>query len=375
LKLSGENILVVSNEPWSDVWFSKHNYAWELSKNNTVYFVNSPSNWKLSNLFSCEFSIKSINENLSVVSIQNTLPSTFNFLKEINNYITGKRLVKRIPGFKSGKFILWNFTPLFLFRPNLLPLKKSVFHIVDQNWTTFYGTSILASIADHLIIVSDKILSEYKEHMSKSLVIGHGISEDEFNIDSSILSSKREELKAYGNFGLFVGSIDIRLDFEFINLLTVKCQSINFVFIGPLNIKPSHPYYSLFTTSSNNIFHIGPRHYKELKYYIRLSSFCITPMDITFPGNNIAHHKTLPFLAQGKHIFSPMFLDYSSMKHLMTLENNKAELINKINSFKGNETDEIINSRKAYAKEQSYNNHLSKIADFFNETHSNNHIQ
>lgn len=374
MKLQGENILIVSNEPWGDVWFSKHNYAWELSKNNIVYFINSPSNWKFSNLFSKNFNIEVVNKNLSVVNIQNFLPSSFNFLKEINNYIACKRLLKFLPGFKSGKFILWNFTPLFLFRPNLLPLKTSIFHIVDQNWTTFYGTAILASKADHLIIVSEKILSEYRKYKNKSFVIGHGISEDEFNLEPVILAEKKEEMKGYGKFGLFVGSIDIRIDFEFIKQLTLKCPAVNFVFIGPMNIHSSHPGYSLLHTSSNNLFYLGPRHYKELKYYIRIASFCITPMDITFPGNNIAHHKTLPFLAQGKNIFSPMFLDYTLLTHLMTLEDNKEELLNKINSFQDSERKEIINSRITFAKEQSYNNHLAKIEQFINETHSNNNI-
>ena len=34
MKLENQTILVTSNEPWGDLWYSKQNYAYELSKKN-----------------------------------------------------------------------------------------------------------------------------------------------------------------------------------------------------------------------------------------------------------------------------------------------------------------------------------------------------
>lgn len=43
MELKGKRIVTASNEGWGDVWFSKHNYAYELSKHNEVLFVDPVS--------------------------------------------------------------------------------------------------------------------------------------------------------------------------------------------------------------------------------------------------------------------------------------------------------------------------------------------
>ncbi len=374
MKLENQKILIVSNEPWSDVWFSKHNYAWELAKKNTVYFINSPSKWKWRNLFSKNISFIRITDSLTVVDIQNRFPSAIKWMKELNNYFASKKLVRNLPDYKKNDLILWTFTPLFLFRPKFLAPKFSIFHIVDQHWTTFYGTEQLASTADCFVMVSDKILDEYKKFKTPKFILGHGISEDEFEMDPQRLLDVKREMEVYGNFILFVGSIDHRIDFEFVKQLTLQCPTKNFVFIGPDNLARNHPYGYLFK-GGNNIHCIGKRHYKEIKYYIKTASLCISPMDYNFPGNNIAHHKTLPYLAQGKKIISPCFLDYENLGDIMKLSNNPDELINEINDFDGNESDQIIDKRISVARNFSYNNHLKKIEDFINEACSTDNCQ
>ena len=56
MKLEDQPILVVSNEPWGEVWFSKHNYAFELSRKNRVLFVDPPKRWRPANVFSLRIS-------------------------------------------------------------------------------------------------------------------------------------------------------------------------------------------------------------------------------------------------------------------------------------------------------------------------------
>ena len=52
MKSNGQTIFIISNEHWGPVWYSKHHYANELSASNIVYFINPPSKWKFTNLFS-----------------------------------------------------------------------------------------------------------------------------------------------------------------------------------------------------------------------------------------------------------------------------------------------------------------------------------
>lgn len=92
MKLESQTILIVSNEPWGDVWYSKHNWAYELSKKNQVFFINPPTNWKLSNLWGLKINISSYTESLQILKYQNILPYTrFSILYKLNNFLVSKK--------------------------------------------------------------------------------------------------------------------------------------------------------------------------------------------------------------------------------------------------------------------------------------------
>jgi hypothetical protein len=366
MKLENQTILITSNEPWGDVWFSKHNWANELSKGNQVYFLNSPGNWKASNLLK-KIKVEAISSSLNVITIQNLFPSKFIIFKELNNFILSKR-IKLYFDKKNQRIILWSFTPLILFRPKLLNCLISIFHIVDLHWSSFYGTSILSKRANMLIFVSNHILNEYKNVETPKLVISHGISPDEFELDDITLNQVKLETSSFGNFGLFIGTIDERLDFIFLEKLISAFPNTNFVFIGPIKIHNNHKHSKLFTGHHKNIKFIGLKPFKILKYYIKCSSFCISPMDLNHPGNDISHHKTIPYLAQGKPIFSPIFKSYLEDQSLMYMDNKHENLIEKLKFFlKNGETNLICEERIKFAKKHSYLNMITTIEEFINE--------
>lgn len=367
MKLENQNIIITSNEPWSDVWFSKHNYAWELAKNNTVFFVNSPVKWKFSNLFKNKISTQQITNQLSVLTFQNSFPSNLPILKEINNVIASVKIKRHLKKLGLANWMLWSFTPLFLFRPKLIRSKFSLFHIMDMNWTNFYGGEILSNQSDCLVLVSDYILQEYEFCGAPKTVVEHGISNEEFSFEESKMLDVKNEVKNYGHYGLYVGVVDTRCDFQLIAKMADSFKAINFIFIGPINIDNKHPYYFLFNGETKNIICLGKKPYKEIKYYIKLSSFCISPMDMKHPGNDISHHKTLTYLAQGKPVFSPFFKAYLQTGDLMYLKNNSEEMIAAISNYVNNgENDKLVAERINFAKLYLYTNHLKKIEAFIN---------
>lgn len=365
-KLENKTIIVTSNEPWEDIWYSKHNYAWELSKKNRVFFVNSPEKWSFSNLFFKKFQLKDISPSLTVVALNNILPNKFNFLKELNNLINSLRVKKFIKK-HSKSYVLWSFTPLILFRPKLLKSELTVFLVMDLGWMNFYGGDILSKASDKIALVSEHILEEYKHINTPKLTIPHGISQEEFTLEEDKLNSIGEELKPYGKFGLFTGSVDVRLNFSLIEKMAKMFPNTNFVYVGPIRIKENHPFYHLFNGSVKNIICLGAKPYKELKYYIHHSHFCITPMDLNYPGNDISHHKTIPYLAQGKPIFSPIFKAYISMKDAMYMASDENTLKLIEHFIQNGEDSGLKEKRISLAKEYVYENVLKKIETFINE--------
>lgn len=367
VKLENQTILIVANEPWGNVWFSKHNYAWELAKRNNVLFINSPQKWKFKNLFINKISSSQIHKTLSIVSIENYLPSSFPILMELNNFINSKR-VKRFVSKQNSKFILWSFTPLVFFRPKMLGCFLSIFHSVDMHWPKFYGTKIISEQADKLILISKEIEFEYTSVKKPKLIVPHGISPEAYELDDKKKKEVTKELEQYGKFGLFVGSIDDRLDFHFIEQLAIKFPATNFIFIGPINILKKKNHLVLFHGKHKNIIPLGTRPYRDIKYYINLAYFCISPMEIDYPGNNISHHKTIPYLAQGKAIFSPPFKEYNNFYNLMYMNYDNSVLLKLLDEFIKNGEDLFLRDKRIdFSKSYLYENNILKIEQFINE--------
>lgn len=374
MKLENQTILIVSNEPWNEIWYSKHNYAFELSKKNTVYFINSPEKWTFQNIFKRKIVSKPISVSLTVLSLNNLIPSTFPLLKEINNVILSFQIRRFLRQKKHSNWIQWSFTPLILFRPKLLKTKLSIFHIVDLNWTKFYGGIIFAKRADLLIFVSEIIQQEFEFVTKPKFVIGHGISEDEFNLDKIILQNISKEVESYTNFGLYVGGIDYRLDFNFINQIVSENKAVQFLFVGPVNLPDNHYGLEVIGDKNPNLILLGAKPFKKLKYYVALSCFCITPMDLSVSGNNISHHKTFSYLTQGKPIFGPIFLEYEQLSEII-YQSNDYKVINEYFSkfLSSGEPLELKTKRIQFVQKHRFSIHLEKIAKFINEAHSSHY--
>ncbi len=200
----------------------------------------------------------------------------------------------------------------------------------------------------------------YKEKKKKSLILSHGISEEEFFPDRDI---------DIENFILYVGNIDHRLDCALIEKLAVNFPKELFLFIGKIRNTKNEKFNNLFIEKKyKNLIVKEPIHFKELKNYIAKSKLCLAPMDMAFHGNNINHHKLLQYFALGKPILSPVFKDYSANKELVLSYKNNEEAISKVNWLLNKKEDkEVVLSRINFAKEHTYNNLIHKVEQFLNK--------
>src|ERR1051326_3339068 len=115
MKLEDQTILVTSNEPWGDIWYSKQNYAYELSKKNKVFFIDPPTKWQLKNIFYNPIILKSYNENLKIISYQNFLPILNDVFNRLNNFLVSKYLKRFFQGNHISNYLVWAFDPIRLY--------------------------------------------------------------------------------------------------------------------------------------------------------------------------------------------------------------------------------------------------------------------
>ncbi|MFK5948484.1 MAG: hypothetical protein QM500_06910 [Methylococcales bacterium] len=221
--LKNKTILIISNEPWCDIWYSKHNWAYELSKNNNVYFINPSSRWSGGIHFNPKIEVEKISETLSVISYTNVLPYTrFSLFRFFNE----KRIVKKmLPFFKvanTSELVFWTFDPFRFTKPTLFKASKSIYFVTDKFQTKLEGA--LISHVDYIISVSSSLTNEFKS--KKVLNLTHGISSDEFNDTDDI---------DLDNFILYVGNIDHRINYVLLKKLLTNFPKEQFLFIGKVN--------------------------------------------------------------------------------------------------------------------------------------------
>lgn len=375
--LKDKVIIITSNEPWGDIWYTKHNYAFELSKRNRVFFVNPPNGWREGLKSGHKILENKITKSLSVLNYNNYLPllnfkhrgtSDPYFTNRANNFLISKKLNSFLKKKGFDQYFFWSFDPLRLYDPELLNSSLNIFHCADQHWLNSFGTHILCKKSDVLFLTSKHLFEEYSGFDIPKNLVPHGISDDQFFVDEDALSKIDMPVK---DFGLFVGVIDGRVDYKLLDKVLSKFPDQAFVFVGPLKenhiYEESYSYYKkiFIEKSFHNLYHLGPKHFKTLKYYIYRSRFCISFMDPKWPGNTIGHHKTLVYLAQGKPVFQYLFKDYIGCEEILYMSENHEETIEQLSRFVNiGEPDSLIDQRKSFASKSRFESLINDIDSY-----------
>lgn len=325
-----QTILLCSNEPWGEVWFSKHHYANEISRTHKVYFINPPGKWKLINLFSFSVRKQKITENLTTLDYANNFPvRIFPFLfRFFNDKLNCFKIRNILPKEESKSPIFWQFDPLrfiHIYFPNTF----RIYHVVDPYENIFTDKKV-ALLADLILTVTPQYMERYKAFNVNTLYIPHGIGKDE-------LIPGPEEIKIiqnkFGKYLLLTGTFGNGIDFELLAEIAKNFPAIRLLLIGPLG-KLSKENQLLFEKilKFNNLTHLSGIHAKSLKNYIGASEACLTVYKAEHPDGS-ARRTPLKFsnyIAQKKAIISTYFPDFESFNgkvlHMATSHTQFIEL-------------------------------------------------
>lgn len=359
MKLENQTILIVSNEPWGDIWYSKHNWAFELSKKNTVFFIDPPKKWAISNLWSFKIKTRKYSDNLFILNYQNILSLTrYHFFYKLNNFFVSKRIKIWLKKNNHPNYIFWTFDPYRFSNPKLLSPKFSVYFIADKY--DLKREITLIQNTDYFITVS-KVLTDYLA-IKNPLVLSHGISKSEFDCDSPI--------DIEDGYILYIGNIDYRLDCEFIKKLVEEFPEERFLFIGNItHLSLGNLFNELFIEQQHkNLIYHSAVHFKKLKNYINKSKACIAPMMLEVNGNNINHHKLLQYLAQGKPLLAAKFIDYNNNNIVYSYQTHEQgiELLKDI--LKGDEPKAKIDARIQFAQKYTYEHLIDNVEQYITKS-------
>lgn len=295
-------ILVTSNEPWSDIWFSKQHYANELAKmGHEVYFINAPTHWSPKHLLSSKVRIKALDNQLHLIEYNNPLPlrGPKKQVLQWNDKIVEKRIYKALPA-SDLPILWWQFDPFrfaYLRRQfKNIPIHK-LYHITDP-FDHIFSDKLLAKQADLVVTVLKRYEDYYQQLNQKPvLYIPHGISEDEFKIDATVN-------KAYTKFKdsiLKIGTINDHYNIQLLLDIAQHFTDRQLVVVGPnkLTIPEKQEQFKQLSQLPNVAIEGGQKA-TLLKYYVNNAAVCIVPYDFNIESIKGTPLKVLNYLAQEK---------------------------------------------------------------------------
>ncbi len=300
MKLENQHILIVSNEEWGDVWFSKQHYAYELSRlGYQVFFVNPTSKWNWLNIFSFQVNYTTIGyENITIVDYKNNFPQTIfkKLFTKINDFLNYIKLNKNIT-LNNSNLIWWQFDPFRFINKPINSLSKRIYHVVDS-YNSFWQDKIIAQKSDLIVCTNTSYINRYKEYNKKTIYIPHGISSDEYLVDEKKIIAIEKE---FGNYAVLVGNIENDININLIkNILDNK---INLVVIGFEYIKNTEwEELKIYP----NLFYLGVINAKEVNNYIAASKVGLVTyyFDKEITINSRTPLKIINYLAQNKPVIS-----------------------------------------------------------------------
>lgn len=361
-------ILILSAEDWGVSLLSKHLYAKELSKNNTVYFLHTcphPSQIKF-------IETSSIFENLTLIHLKSVVRGIFklpSFCIDLQNKIIIKKILKKI---NQPIDVVWSFDQAKFQNLKQFNSKISIFHPVDYVVKESIFLSKIANSADVVFSVSQVILDKINTTTPKYF-INHGIDEL-FFLENKLLEKPFFIKSDAINVG-YVGNLQMRLiDFENLIKTVKENPSINFVFIGPdkkSNLGGQQQFKELDTLKSfKNTYFTGEFSKTELvKILPFFDIFWLCYNHEKFPIEVSNSHKILEYLSTGKVVVSNYISTYKNETILeMVMDNNLlAEKIKEVTSqivqFNSIENQQ---RRINFAKENTYNTQLERIETIIN---------
>ena len=361
-------ILILSAEDWGTNLLSKHLYAKELSKNNTVYFLHTCPHSSQNKNIEASF----ISENLTLIHLRNVVRGIFklpSFCIDLQNNFIIKKILTKI---NQPIDVVWSFDQAKFQNLKQFKAKKTIFHPVDYIVKESVFLTKIANNADVVFSVSTAILNKINTTTPKHF-INHGIDEI-FLIENKSFEKPNHIKSDTINVG-YVGNLQMKLiDYENLIKTIQENPTLNFVFMGPdkkSNLGGQQQFKELNTLKSlQNTYFTGELPKNELvKILPFFDIFWLCYNNNKFPTEVSNSHKIMEYLSTGKVVVSNYISTYKNVTILeMVMDNNLlAEKLKEVslqivqyNSIKKQQ------QRITFANENTYKKQIERIENIIN---------
>lgn len=355
MKLENAHILIISPEPWSHVFVSKHHYAIELKRRkNEVAFLNPPGkHWNLTQS----------REGITIIDYPG-FPTGMRFFPAIIRQLIVRRTLNRIESMSNMKFeIIWSFDNSVFFdfeaiRSDVLKIS----HIVDLNMD--FQLAKAAASADICFCTTTLILDRMSQYNSNVFKINHGYSSKPVDPSISIPGSNQTKAVYVGNLAMAY------LDWDIICRVAEKHDQIDFIFFGPDDLNELQS--QNVTLDSKERIKSFPNCYFPGRVDAQLIPSILTKADLLMVTYQEAHHKDqanphklMEYLGSGKPIVATFTAEYNDLG-LINMSNANKDwplLFDEVVHNLDKENIENVNARIRFAAQNTYQMQVDRIEE------------
>jgi glycosyltransferase involved in cell wall biosynthesis len=361
IKFERKNFLVISPEPWTHVFVSKHHYAIELAKRgNSVFFLNPPSSEGKASITPSQY------DNVFVVDYSVNVRGQ-RFLPGFLRRSIDRKVYNSIQQEAGVKFnVIWNFENSRFYDLRFAPRDVTkIYHQVDLNQN--FHPQLAARTADICFCTTDLILSDLKRENARSYKIHHGVSQNAFIEKPRSTEDVVENAKTIT--ALYVGSLDMPyIDLDVAENIVKMFPSVDFFFVGPY--QEEGDFFQRMQQHSNCFFK-GRVKSEELKDYTIQSDILLVFYKERYHKDQANPHKLMEYLASGKVVVATYTGEYEDTDGLLIMSRKNEDLprlfqyaidhLQELNSC------EQRQKRVNYAREHTYDKQLDKIENFIDQ--------
>lgn len=355
--LKDKSILIVSPEPWSHLFVSKHHYAVHLaSRGNKVFFLNPPSK------------SKSINPteypHLYILDYYGLIRGLRFFPKWLRKLFARKSWGQLQAISKTQFDVIWSFDNSVFYDFDALPesvLKIS--HIVDLNQD--FETARAARSADICFCTTEQLRDRLMVFNSNTFKITHGYNSPKKEIE--VLPLPGINLVKV----LYAGNLAMQyLDWKLLTKAVEENPLVDFIFVGSgaddfdLKTNVMHAY-KRDVFRSKNVHKLGKVPSELLPTLYQSADILLIAYQQKYHKDQANPHKMMEYLSSGKVVVCTYTAEYLGQEELLAMSKNNrdwpilfAEVVADLEKW--NETS-IQNKRKEFALENTYEKQIERI--------------
>lgn len=339
----GKKILIISPEAWTFLFVSKHHYAIELAKNNTVYFVGPPGQ---------ESSVKPSGYlNLSIISYTPFVKG-LRYMPSWMQRLFMRRKYTQLEKLAGVTFdCVWSFDNSVFFDFSFLPDRVlKISHIVDL--AQDFNTAPAAATASFCLGVSPGIVDKLKQYNPHTFLIPHGVMLPSV-MDTPVKLPGTHPVKA-----VYAGNLDSQfLDKPALFSLMNLYPTVDFIYLGSGGAD---------WPRLENAHYPGKVPYEKLVGYLKEADVLIMVYDTKRFQDQLSNsHKLLSYLASGKTIISSWLTDYADRQDMVNMVKQNEELPalfgDVVTHLSDCNSEQNQQRRRAYALANTYTHRVAEI--------------